>query len=30
VLQTALAGCLEGRPLATREVAKALVRKAAS
>jgi len=30
VLQAALAGCLEGRPLATREVAKALVRKAAS
>ena len=30
VLKAALAGCLEGRPLATREVAKALVRKAAS
>jgi len=30
VLQAALAGCLEGRPLATRAVAKALLRKAAS
>jgi DNA repair protein RecO (recombination protein O) len=30
VLKAALAGCLEGRPLATRAVAKALLRKAAS